>query len=240
MAYTPPFSPYPAAITPNSPLSSGSGMDPITLSMLVGGGLNFLGGLFGGNAQQNMNEEQIKAALKQAAAQMGMNEAQFSEMLRQSEGKAAVEGVQQTPNRVGWRQNQAMAAAILPGLRNTSVSSGIPGMNHFVPQVSGGLRIPEGGFGPDTMKFFGENAMLSGEQDLDRAVGVASNGRAPVPSYGSVYGQPGTLAEGAMAANSEALRKQAEEREKQRRAAIQQALGGTLGRAVPKTTPERG
>jgi hypothetical protein len=192
---------------------------------LISGGSNLLGSILAGGAQGEMSEAQIRAALQE----LGLDEAKFSEMLRQAQGKAAVEGIQETPNRVGWRQNQALAAAIMPNVRNVSVSSPIPGMNRFIPQIGGGVRIPEGGFGPDTLKFFGEKAMLAGETDLDKAVSTASEGRLPTPDYSAVYGTPGTAAAASVESVSSRLRKDAAEREKKRREAIERALRGSGG-----------
>ena len=89
------------------------------------------------------------------------------------------------------RQQQAMMAALLPGARNVSVSSNIPGMNQFIPQVSGGMRIPEGGFGRDVLDFFSPESRANAEgaywnnaapfadpPDLS-GVGYGNAGRAP-------------------------------------------------------------
>jgi hypothetical protein len=86
------------------------------------------------------------------------------------------------------RQQQALLAAILPEMRNASVTSNIPGMNQFIPNIQGGLRIPEGGFSADTLKFFGEPARASAE------AGFFSNASpfAPPPALSSLgYTQAG-------------------------------------------------
>jgi hypothetical protein len=221
---------WPGLGTPST--STGTGMDPASIALLLGAGTNFLGGLFSGKGDAEMNEAQIAARLKEVAAATGMDEAKLLELARQFNSKAAVEGAQATPNRVGWRQNQAMQAAIMPGLRNYSVSSGIPGMDRFKPQTSGGLRLPEGGFGPETLKFFGDKAMLDGEYELDKANQVATDGHAPIPSYTSVYGAQGLNQEGAIGAIQTQLKADAERREKQRREAIARALGQGGGGSV--------
>jgi len=200
-------------------------MDPATgmlIASLIGAGGNILGGIGAGKA----SDADRRAALQQTLAQLGINLDQFEEQLRQKQGEVGLANANATPNRVGWRQNQALAAAIMPGLRNTEVSSAIPGMSHFIPKVSGGLRIPEGGFGPDVMKWFSEDARLAGETDLDRAGSVASGGRAPIPDYAAAgYGKSGSAASSALQANASQLELDAIERERFRRTAMANALG---------------
>ena len=198
-------------------------MDPMIGASLI----TAVGGLLSGMGQGKVSKEQIQASLRQAFANMGMSSEQFEESLRQANAAEGLQVTQQTPNRVGWRQDQAIKEALLKGARNVSVSSGVPGMDRFKPNITGGLRIPEGGFGPDTMKFFSENARLSGEQDLDRAGAVVSDGSMPTPSYGSVYGQAGTNAEATQQALSADLEKSAEKR----RALRDQALGRAFNKS---------
>lgn len=166
-------------------------MDPGTASILASliiGGTGVAGGYMQGQQQANLDANNRRHQLEVLMAQMGFDMDKFEQMLRDSQQQRGLQAQQQTPNRVGWRQQQAMLGAVIPGLRNVDVKSNIPGMNHFIPEVSGGLRIPEGGFGPDVQRFFGPEAMAQGEADLDRAAQVASNGTMPTQDYNAIYG----------------------------------------------------
>lgn len=67
------------------------------------------------------------------------------------------------PSMQEWRQKQAVTANILPGLRNYEVTP--PGdLARFTPKTSGGFRIPEEGFSPETLKFFSPEARLAAEE----------------------------------------------------------------------------
>ena len=192
---------------------------------LIGGGMNLAGSMLQSNAQGNLDEENRAHQIRTLMAQLGVDMEKFDRTMAQAQAENALTATQQTPNRVNWRQDQAMRAAVMPGLRNTSVSSPIAGMDAFIPQISGGLRIPEGGFGPDTMKFFGDNAMLQGEADLDRAGSIASGGRYATPNYGAIYGEPGRQAQTQLDTISGDLRRQDEEASVRQREALARALG---------------
>jgi len=204
--------------------------------MLIGTGISALGGFLGGRSQEKLTKEQLAQQSRQFDATLAENKRQTNLQQGNTEqaridqlGQTGLEVQQQTPNRVGWRQNQAMLAAIMPELRNASVSSGIPGMNAFIPQISGGLRIPEGGFSPSTLKFFGDNAMLTGETDLDRQGQIASGGRMAIPDYAAVYGpQAGATAGASVSALQEQLKADEEKRRQQRQAIMLGALGTAM------------
>ncbi|HYE77688.1 MAG TPA: hypothetical protein VEI97_06860 [bacterium] len=129
-------------------------MDPGTIAIL--GALQLGGGLLSGMGQQKMSREQI-------AAQERMQQ-------RQLEAQRAFQGLNATQMdplaQQRSRQQMALMAAILPELRNVQVSSNIPGMNQFIPQISGGLRIPEGGFSPETLAFSSPQARAAAEQNF--------------------------------------------------------------------------
>lgn len=197
-------------------------MDPLSAALVLS---SIGGGIFSGLQQGKVSKEQLREAARQFGINLDVQQGNIEQANVNAQQQQALQGVQETPNRVGWRQNQALQAAILPGLRNARVSSPIPGMNAFIPQVSGGFRIPEGGFGPDTMKFFGDNAMMQGEYDLDRAVQGASGGRAPITGYTGVYGEGGQPFEDALATVQQMIQADEQRRAQARNAAIQRALG---------------
>jgi hypothetical protein len=206
--------------------------------------LGLTGASVGGNflqnylAQRNANQQReedretsernAEESRRQFNTRAMLDMLNLDEAARQSNLDQGLQVAQQVPNRVNWRQNQALAAAILPGLRNASVSSNIPGMNSFIPQVQGGFRIPEGGFSPETMKFFEDEAMLQGEVDLDRAGLQATEGLSTPPQYSNIYtSSPSTAPAAQTQLSNVATNLQEEQRKRieQRNAALQQALG---------------
>jgi hypothetical protein len=208
--------------------------------MLGAAGISAAGSLISAYMQGKISKEQFLAQLAEQQRQFNtttqQDAYQFDEKNRQANADQALASANTTPNRVGWRQNQAMAAAIMPGLRNVSVSSNIPGMSRFIPQISGGLRIPEGGFGPDVLSKFGDKAMLAGEMDLDKAAAVASDGQSVTPDYGAVYGEPGRTG----ASQVSALSGQLQTDEKARAAERNRALQSALAPAQPTEEEKKG
>jgi hypothetical protein len=128
-------------------------MDPFTLSALISGGTQLLGGLLGGIGQGKTSAEDRRAAEEAQKRQLALQRDQTGLQSTQMDPLAQQKS----------RQQQAILAALMPEMRNASVSSNVPGMNQFIPQISGGLRLPEGGFSPDTLKFFSEPARASAE-----------------------------------------------------------------------------
>jgi hypothetical protein len=158
--------------------AAGGGMDPMTMMMLASMGTQLAGGIMSGIGQGKMSAEQIRAANEQQAKQLAFQRDQTGLQSTQMDPLAQQKS----------RQQQALLAALLPEMRNASVSSNIPGMNQFIPQISGGLRLPEGGFSPDTLKFFSEPARASAE------AGFFANASpfAPPPALSSLgYSQAG-------------------------------------------------
>lgn len=168
-----------------------SNMSPEMQAAMVSGGFGMAGGLMAGAGQSKIIKENNAASTEQAELnrQLQLYLAQMDQRQRQSE--QGLQAQQATPNRQDWRQRQALMADILPGLRNASVQP--PGdLARFTPQISGGFRIPEGGFSPEAMAFFSPEARASAEGDLDRAGAQASGGRMAVPDYaGAGYGEAG-------------------------------------------------
>lgn len=162
-------------------------MNPFLLSAIIGGGTSLLGGLLSGAGQNKMSDADRAHQMQMLLAQLNNSGNQAEQGRIDSLTAQGTKDANTIPDRVGWRQNQAVLAAIMPQMRNFSVSAPA-GLSSYVPKMSGGVRLPENGFSPDTLKFFGDNAMLQGEMDLDRAGGLAAGGRYATPSYGSIYG----------------------------------------------------
>lgn len=199
---------------------AGGGMFGLTGLETAFLGANIGSGLYNAYQQGKISKEE----LAERARQFNVQQENVEQQLALEQGQRALDAAQANPTRVGWRQNQALAAALLPELRNVSVSSPIPGMNAFIPQISGGLRLPASGFSPDTLKFFGDKAMLAGEQDLDTAAQIASGGQAPLPSYPVVYGEQALPAQNAVASAQQRVREDEKARAARRAKALQGAL----------------
>ena len=202
------------------------GMDPYTSAALVSGLFSLGGGIAGGIGQGQQSAADRAQQLRTLFAQLGVNLDMFEQNRGDQNARLGLETTQATPNRVDWRQRQAMLGEIMPGLRNAEVHSNIPGMDRFIPRVTGGLRIPEGGFSPETLKFFGQSAMHQGEMDLDRAGQLATGGRLATPSYGAIYGnEAGRNGEEYINRIGSELRDEDEARSRARREALMRALG---------------
>lgn len=130
-----------------------AGMNPSTLNTIIGAGAPLLGGLLGGIDQGKQNDKTM--ALQRE--QMAMQQQQLD-----------LQRAQSVPQQQNWRQAQALMAAILPGLQNAQVQAPA-GYQQYMPQISGGFKIPEGGFGADTQAFFSPGARQAAEQDLQNA-----------------------------------------------------------------------
>ncbi len=191
--YSYPTSQQPRATAPTTNAGNNfwTSMDPETRAAIVSGGFQLGGGLLAGAGQSKENEKNRETSAEQAALnrQLELYIAQLNQGQRQNEQGLNVQ--QMAPSRQDWRQRQAMMADILPGLRNAQVTP--PGdLGRFTPQISGGMRIPEGGFSPQALQFFSPEARASAEADLDRAGALASGGRAPTPDYRAAgYGMAG-------------------------------------------------
>jgi hypothetical protein len=182
-------------IQTTTPQQSGnwwSRMSPEMQATLVQGGFGLGGGVLAGMGQERMNSENNAASAEQQALNRAMQLylAQMNNQQRQAE--VGLQTAQAAPSRQDWRQRQALVSAIMPQLRNAQVTP--PGdLGRFTPQVSGGLRLPEGGFDAQTLAFFSPEARVAAEADLDRAGQMASGGQMPTPNYaGGGYGQAGT------------------------------------------------
>lgn len=220
--------------------------NPYVQSALVSGGIGLAGGLISGAGQSKQNEQNNAASAEQAALnrQLELYLAQMNQKQRQAE--VGLQTATQAPSRQDWRQRQAMMADILPGLRNASVTP--PGdLGRFTPQISGGLRLPEGGFSPEALSFFSPQARVSAEADLDRAGQAASGGQMPTPNYASAgYGPAGAGPAQGVTDYAAQLRQQTQQQgmdqavnrltqtqtQQQRQPAIQQQQGPSTGQRL--------
>lgn len=152
---------------------------------LISGGIGLLGGIMQGAGQGKLTEAQLAQARELALR----DEALRREQLQQQQGQLGLQATQQDPLAMQRsRQQQALMAAILPELRNVSISSNIPGMNRFIPQISGGLRLPEGGFSKETLGYFSPDSRAAAEGQYWRQAAPF----VPPPDLSKVgYGQAG-------------------------------------------------
>jgi len=200
-------------------------MDPITVAALISSIANVGGGFLQGAGQEAMSEEQRRHQLQTLLAQLENQSGQYEQTRQDNAAKVGLETANTTPDRVKWRQNMAMRNAIAPNIRNFSVSTPGP-LQGYRPNITGGMRLPENGFGPDTLKFFSENAMLEGEKDLDLAGGRAAGGNYQTPSYGAIYGNQNAQDTQSHVETANSNLKQIDEAAAfRRRMAMQNALG---------------
>lgn len=163
-------------------------MSPQMQAALVGAGTNLVGGYLQGREERGAQAANNDAAMARLELQLQMEREQRDRDQLQRQRELALQAQTQTPSRQDWRQRQALLAAMLPNARNYSVTP--PGdLARFTPQMSGGLRIPEGGFDQSTLAFFSPEARVGAEADLDRSAALASGGNHQVPNYSrSGYG----------------------------------------------------
>ncbi len=176
---------------------------------LLGAGTSIVGGYLSQRNQNQQNENNNDAAMQRLELQLQMEREQREREMLQRQKELALQTANQVPQRQDWRQRQALMSAMLPGARNYQVTP--PGdLARFTPQLSGGLRIPDGGFDQSTLAFFSPQARAGAEADLDRAGSTASGGNYSTPDYSrSGYG---SSAEGLQQQNqsySDQLRQQA-------------------------------
>ena len=133
--------------------AAGAGMDPMTMMALASLGAQLGGSVMSGIGQGKMSDAQIRAQQEMQAKQIGLSRDQMGLQATQMDPLAQQKS----------RQQQALLAALLPNARNVSVSSNVPGMNQFMPNISGGMRLPEGGLSPETLAFFGGPQRASAE-----------------------------------------------------------------------------
>src|SRR3990167_1910620 len=146
-------------------------------------------------AQQNQQRMLADLFGAQMAAQQDQNQL---DQQRQQTGLQATQLDPLTQQRS--RANFAMTRALMGNARNVEVQAP-PGMSGFQPRITGGMRIPEGGFGPDVMNYLSEDAQLAADANFGQnaapfmrppnyaAVGYGS---LAAPSAASSAPQPGT------------------------------------------------
>ena len=175
-------------------------MDPMTMMLLGSLGQGIFGSLFGGsqaNKDRELQEKQLAQQKQLTQGQLGLQSTQMNPLAQQND-----------------RQRAALMQALLGGARNFQVTP--PGAGSYMPQLSGGLQIPEGGFSAETLAFSSPEARMAGEQEFRNRVTNATGKASAVPmaSYGYSGMDP-----------QEALRR-----------ALQGSLSG--GRRAPAWSPE--
>lgn len=129
------------------------------------------------SAAQVQNDRDRERARLMSQALSGQQDRQLT---RDTTGLAASD-----PSKVQeWRQKQAVKAALLPGIRNFQATPPAH-LQPYAGQVSGGIRIPEGGFGQDVLSFYSPEARMAAEEQYWKA---ASPFIAPPNLNASGYG----------------------------------------------------
>lgn len=210
-------------------------MSPTTQSALIGTGTNLLGGYL---SQRNQNSQNTQSQQAQAALSAQNNASDTQRLAMQLEqarilaqNQMGVQGAMSAPSRQDWRQKQAVLADVLPQLRNASIQP--PGdLARYTPQMSGGLRLPEGGLSASALNFFSPQSRLSAESDLDKQLAQSTGGNYTAPNYsGAGYGAAGQGASQGITDYASQIRAQLSQ---QQQSALQQALG-QAGAGSPRT-----
>jgi hypothetical protein len=163
--------------------------NPNTQAALIGAGTSLVGGALAGREERAGQQANNDAAMQRLELQLQMEREQREREMAQRQAEQGLSAATKAPERQDWRQRQALMAAILPNARNFSVTP--PGdLARFTPKMSGGFRIPEGGFDSSTLAFYSPEARAQAESDLDRQAAHASGGNYSVPNYAnSGYGE---------------------------------------------------
>lgn len=136
-------------------------MDPVTGIMIGTAAAGALGSLLNGSAASKAAQDQIAEARRQ-----------FDISREDNQRQSQINASQLDPLKAQRsRGNMALLSAILPQLRNVSFSAPA-GMQRYVPQMSGGLRLPEGGFPQEALNFYSQGSRVSSEADFLRTLGI--------------------------------------------------------------------
>lgn len=208
---------------------------PQTQAALIGTGTSLLGGYLSQRNQNQQNTQQQQASASQSAANNQSETQRLAMQLEQArilaQNQMGVQGQLAAPTRQDWRQKQAVLADILPQLRNAQVTP--PGdLARYMPQMSGGLKLPEGGLSASALNFFSPQARLGAESDLDKQLTLSTGGNYNAPNYSQAgYGNMGQSANQGVTDYASLIKQQLAQ---QQQTALQQALGQS-GAASPRT-----
>lgn len=222
-------------------------MDPATIAFLGGTAANVLGSLFGSNSQKKLTEKQLAEQKRQFdlsretsqrnTAASAIGEAATAGIERQTEqAKTGLQATQMDPlAQQKSRQRNAVMAALMGGARNYAVKPPSD-IASSMPEISGGIRLPEGGFGPDVMNFFSPGARANAEGQFWGAAGQASPGTATPNLNATGYGPAGDAPTRTAQAMGPAAEAQYSALERKRLEDILAALGLTV-QGTPMGTP---
>lgn len=226
---------FPQTTQPTSGSNWWTTQSPQTQAALIGTGTSLLGGYLSQRNQNQQNTQSQQAAAAQSAANNQSETQRLSMQLEQArilaQNQMGVQGQLAAPTRQDWRQKQAVLADVLPQLRNVQVTP--PGdLGRYMPQMSGGLKLPEGGLSASALNFFSPQARLGAESDLDKQLSLSTGGNYNAPDYAKAgYGSAGQSANQGVTDYSSLIKQQLMQQQQQ---ALQQAMGQS-GAASPRT-----
>lgn len=260
-------------ITPTAVASGGGGNAFSNFMSSPGGGaaasgvLGLLGGLLGGIGQGKQNDaqmaqqrqfllQQLLASLNEGEQGRALSREQFNanqglqrEQLGLQREQIGLNSTQMDPlAQQKSRGGMALFGAMLGNARPSAISSSIPGMNMFMPQLSGGIMdlVPKGGFSPETLKYFSPESMANAEgnfmtnaapfaQPTDlTGVGYGSAGATPTAqgqSARSSFQAQQASAQQQRAADAQSASDADFSKSAAQRAALQQAMSGANSQA---------
>jgi hypothetical protein len=201
-------------------------MSPQTQNALIGTGTSLLGGYL---SQRNTNQQNTQQQQAQAALASMNNQSQTQNLAMQLEqarilaqNQMGVQGQQASPTRQDWRQKQALLADILPQARNVQITP--PGdLGRYMPQMSGGMRLPEGGLSAQALQFYSPQSRLSAETTLDKQLAQSTGGNYTAPDYANLgYGPMGQQSTNAVTDYASQIKQQLAQQQAQ---ALAQAMG---------------
>jgi hypothetical protein len=133
----------------------------IDYASLLSGAAKGLGSYLTGNAQAATSKQGVAQQNIQGQTDAYANATQFNAndaLARQKYGATLTD-----PTKIqNWRQQQAVLGALMPQFRNVSIAAP-SGMESYKPTISGGARLPEGGFSAADLAAFTPNARLEAE-----------------------------------------------------------------------------
>jgi hypothetical protein len=186
----------------------------------VGAGLS----AYGQNKQDAANRAQNANQFAATMAQRELENNQGQQLARST----AAAGADPLGASQGFAQKQAIFGELMKNARNFQATPGDPAVAGAMGSLSGGMRLPEGGFDPQLVQsLFGPEATMASIAHRQKQVGQINPG-GPSFDMGSIYGdaaQP--LMNDITSANKLALEQQQADAAKQREI-IQRALDNDL------------
>jgi len=146
----------------------------------AGAGISAYGQSKTNTANREQQNTQFNQQLAQNAQEAQINDArarQLSTLQAQPQGSG-----------LAFAQKQALLSAILPQLRNLSITPGDSAVAAAMPKINGGLRLPEGGLPQSVLDLYAPQATSASLGQYDQNLKTLNPQAAPTPY--AAYGLP--------------------------------------------------